>query len=72
MNAVVRYCRDVVNEHSHRGFWTPHGDCPDHAELIAQARRGVLSKLRLVLDCAEVIAHEIERDRQRPHRQQPE
>ncbi|MEU9605086.1 hypothetical protein [Streptomyces sp. NPDC048057] len=72
MNAVVRYCRNVVNEHSHRGFWTPRGDSPTHDELITQARHDVLTKLQLVLDCAETVAHEIERDRQRPHRQQPE
>jgi alpha-beta hydrolase superfamily lysophospholipase len=65
MDAVVRYCRDVVNEHSHRGFWTPTGDHPDHAALIDQARRTILSKLRMVLDCAEAVATEIENDRQR-------
>ncbi|TDC65528.1 hypothetical protein [Streptomyces hainanensis] len=72
MNAVVQYCRNVVNEHGHRGLWAPRGNSPDHYELISQARRDILTKLRLVLDCAETIAYEIERDRKRPHRRQPE
>ncbi|TDC69563.1 hypothetical protein [Streptomyces hainanensis] len=70
MNAVIQYCRNVVNEHGHRGLWAPRGNSPDHYELISQARRDILTKLRLVLDCAETIAYEIERDRQRPHRRQ--
>ncbi|MEU5160757.1 hypothetical protein AB0G74_14285 [Streptomyces sp. NPDC020875] len=72
MNAVVRFCRDVVNEHSHHGNWSPRGDSPTHDELIAQARRDILSRLHLVLTCAEAVATEIERDRQRPHRRRPE
>ncbi|MEO3750507.1 hypothetical protein [Streptomyces sp. B6B3] len=68
MDSVIRYCRNAVREHSHRGFWTPTEDAETpltHADLIHQARTGVLRRLRMVLDCAETIATEIERDRQR-------
>ncbi|QDY78093.1 hypothetical protein [Streptomyces qinzhouensis] len=37
VNAVVRFCRMVADEHSHRGTWSPRGNAPDHYELIAQA-----------------------------------
>lgn len=73
MDSVIRYCRDTVREHSHRGFWTPteNDETPlTHADLIHQARTGILRRLRMVLDCAETIASEIERDR-RQQRQQP-
>ncbi|URN12402.1 hypothetical protein LUW77_14075 [Streptomyces radiopugnans] len=69
MNAVVRACRDVVAEHSHRGFWTPRTSTeqgtPTHHELIEAARRNVLSRLQVVVQCAETVAYTIEQDRQR-------
>ncbi|TNM26706.1 hypothetical protein FH715_23405 [Streptomyces sedi] len=68
MDSVVRYCQLVINKHSHRGFWTPTCPNPDHYDLIHQARTTILNDLRMVLDCAETIAYEIERDRQRQHR----
>lgn len=64
MNAVVRTCRDIVNEHTHRGFWTPTGNAPNHADLINQARARILDKLQMVIDCFNIIAVEIELDRQ--------
>ncbi|MGP4115198.1 hypothetical protein ACTWP5_30400 [Streptomyces sp. 4N509B] len=75
MDSVIQYCRNTVRENSHRGFWTPteNDETPlTHADLIHQARTGILRDLRMVLDCAETVATEIERDRQRhDQRQQP-
>ncbi|MEV1006932.1 hypothetical protein [Streptomyces sp. NPDC049881] len=64
MDSVVLYCHDVVDRHSHRRLWTPKGNHPDHRKLITQAR-AVIAKLRMVIDCAETIAREIETDQQR-------
>lgn len=61
MDAVIRYCRTVVNEHSHRGRWAPTGDTPDTVALITQARTAILADLRMVLDCAETVVNDIER-----------
>ena len=67
LNAVVRACRDVVSEHSHRGFWVPRAstDQTTHQELIEAARRDVLNRLQMVIHCAETVAYSIEQDRQR-------
>ncbi|MFP8962373.1 hypothetical protein ACLIYP_17720 [Streptomyces nanhaiensis] len=68
LNAVVRACQDIVTEHSHRGFWTPHTSTeptPTHRDLIEAARRDVLDRLQLVIHCAETVAYTIEYDRQR-------
>ncbi|UED85203.1 hypothetical protein [Streptomyces profundus] len=70
MDSVVHYCQTVVNEHSHRGFWTPTGHNPDHYDLIHQARTTILNRLRMVLNCAETVAYEIEHDRQRQNQRQ--
>jgi hypothetical protein len=68
LNAVVRACRVIVTEHSHRGFWTPRTHTeptPTHHELIEAARRDVLNRLQMVIQCAETVAYTIEHDRQR-------
>ncbi|PJE97198.1 hypothetical protein CUT44_13965 [Streptomyces carminius] len=67
MNAVVRTCADIVRDHSHRGFWTPHTttDQATHQDLIEAARKDVLNHLQMVIQCAETVAYAIEQDRQR-------
>ncbi|SFD69841.1 hypothetical protein [Streptomyces aidingensis] len=68
LNSVVRACADIARDHSHRGFWTPTGTdnpTPDHHLLIELARTTVLNKLRMVLKCADTIAHSIELDEHR-------
>ena len=67
LNAVVRACRDVVSEHSHRGFWIPKtkADQATHHELIEAARRDVLHRLQAAIRAAETVAQYIEQDRQR-------
>ncbi|WP_101254151.1 hypothetical protein [Streptomyces barkulensis] len=68
LNAVIRACQDIVTEHSHRGFWTPHTSTeptPTHQDLIEAARRDVLNRLQMVIHCAETVAYTIEHDRQR-------
>ncbi|MEE1942309.1 hypothetical protein V1L54_23390 [Streptomyces sp. TRM 70361] len=67
LNAVVRACADIVRDHSHRGFWTPHTttDQATHQDLIEAARKDVLNHLQMVIQCAETVAQDIEHDRQR-------
>ncbi len=69
LNAVVRACRDIVSEHSHRGFWVPRTstDQTTHQDLIEAARRDILNRLQVAVQCAETVAHAIEQD----HRRQP-
>ncbi|GAA2457331.1 hypothetical protein [Streptomyces macrosporus] len=66
LNAVVRACQDVVSDHSHRGFWIPRtsSDQTTHQDLIEAARRDVLNRLQVAVQCAETVAYAIERDRQ--------
>ncbi|MEU7488797.1 hypothetical protein [Streptomyces sp. NPDC042319] len=75
MTHVIRACQDVVREHSHHGRWTPEGTeapaGPNHYELIDEARHTVLNKLQLATRCAETVAYEIERHRQRVRHSQP-
>ncbi|MFD1830404.1 hypothetical protein ACFSJS_12105 [Streptomyces desertarenae] len=67
LNAVVRACRDIVAEHSHRGFWTPRTSTAQttHQELIEAARRDVLRRLQVAIRAAETVAQAIEHDHQR-------
>jgi len=67
LNAVVRTCRDVVSEHSHRGFWTPRTSTEQttHQDLIEAARRDVLHRLQVAIRVAETVAQAIEHDHQR-------
>ena len=68
LNAVVRACRDIVAEHSHRGFWIPRTSTDQatltHQELIEAARRDVLHRLHVAIRAAETVAHTIEQDHQ--------
>jgi hypothetical protein len=67
MNSVIRACQDIVWERSHRAVWIPSdvpGRQPSPLALIQSAKRDVLDRLQRVIDAAQVVLREVQRERQ--------
>lgn len=59
MNAVICTYRDIVNNHSHRGFWAPDWRQPEWHGPRPPGRTTIHADLRTVLECAEAISNRI-------------
>ncbi|WP_062012524.1 hypothetical protein [Streptomyces hygroscopicus] len=67
MNWVIRICRDIIRDHSHKMNWvptsTPTGTAPTTDHLIQSARTDVLGQLQRQIDSVEAIISNAEHER---------